>query len=486
MIHIGHHEHHMAHGWHGRSPGSRATRMAAAMLLAACGDPAAPRPRPVLPRTASADSVMVGDTVRLHVAVRHLDSATAARDVILQGIDGMGAALFVSGQPRTIHAVEPGVQAIVASIGDSLADTVRIVVRERYTAMASAGGWHSCALAVTGVAYCWGDNLFTAGRGDEAAPGSVWGDVSRPRFASIDVGGNHTCAIDPDGGSWCWGRNSEQQLGYATTSDLGASARRTLVPAPTAQVVAGYAHSCALQADRRTLCWGSGIYGASGRSITSSEPREVATSTTFARLGRASWTQCALDTAGRAWCWGRNDLLQLGRATPASLSLAARGDTVPRMAASTVAYRDIGSGADVTCALAVAGFVDCWGHDVLGDGMPMPTADSLPHRVALPAGRYVALAVGFEHACALDDTGGAWCWGRNDSGQLGDGTTTPRLTPVRVASDVRFTTVVAGTRHNCGGATDGRVYCWGENREGQLGTGDQSNHMVPTRLVYQP
>jgi alpha-tubulin suppressor-like RCC1 family protein len=89
----------------------------------------------------------------------------------------------------------------------------------------TTGAQHSCAIAVTpgaaslGQAYCWGDNQFgqlgtgvvisSASRDSVAQPVAQAGIL----YAKIFAGEFHTCAIATTGDAYCWGRNDYGQLG---------------------------------------------------------------------------------------------------------------------------------------------------------------------------------------------------------------------------------------------------------------------------------
>jgi alpha-tubulin suppressor-like RCC1 family protein len=81
----------------------------------------------------------------------------------------------------------------------------------------AAGAVHTCALALDGSAYCWGQNLHgQLGNGSmENAPSAtpVAGGI---RFRSIHAGGALTCGFSEDGSQYCWGLNQHGQLGDGT------------------------------------------------------------------------------------------------------------------------------------------------------------------------------------------------------------------------------------------------------------------------------
>jgi alpha-tubulin suppressor-like RCC1 family protein len=104
----------------------------------------------------------------------------------------------------------------------------------------AAGGFHTCAIASGGNAYCWGDNT-TGELGDPNFVQSHWGlplaVAGGLTFKSIAVGGTgnlgddyyygpyasgHSCAITTDGVAYCWGSNGQGELGTAPL--VGSSA----------------------------------------------------------------------------------------------------------------------------------------------------------------------------------------------------------------------------------------------------------------------
>ena len=148
-------------------------------------------------------------------------------------------------------------------------------------------------------------------------------------------------------------------------------------------------------------------------------------------IGAGAQHACALDTLGEAWCWGSNQLQQLGR-VPTHLC-----DGVP---CSWRPLRVIG------------------GHE------------------------FTQLSAGSTHTCAVQAvTGEAWCWGAGGDGRLGNRATGNSARPVIVDAGVQFTQVSAGTAHTCGLATNGRIWCWGHGVSGQAGR-DYTTALVPRVL----
>jgi alpha-tubulin suppressor-like RCC1 family protein len=185
---------------------------------------------------------------------------------------------------------------------------------------------------------------------------------------------------------------------------------------------------------------------------------------------------CGLMTDGKAYCWGRNDLGQLGdnstqtRLTPTAVAGNLRFSTVA-----------MGSGFH-TCGISQSRAY-CWGSNVrgeLGDGsttnrpVPTPVAGGL---------LFVGIAAGGNHTCAWTGSNQPYCWGGNNAGQVGDGTTTNRSQPVQVTATLRVRSMDAGAFHTCADSLSGQLHCWGSNEYGQLGDGTITDRHDPIQAV---
>lgn len=72
-------------------------------------------------------------------------------------------------------------------------------------------------------------------------------------------------------------------------------------------VCTGLSHSCGLDASGRAWCWGLNTAGqlGDGTQITNPKPVEVESSgRAFRSITCGGYHTCALDAAGKAWCWG--------------------------------------------------------------------------------------------------------------------------------------------------------------------------------------
>ncbi|HET6232664.1 MAG TPA: hypothetical protein VFE05_21495 [Longimicrobiaceae bacterium] len=237
----------------------------------------------------------------------------------------------------------------------------------------SAGTAHTCGLNASGQGYCWGSN--SSGQiGDSSAIGPATpGAVHQPAgvvFSSISAGGTHTCALASTGQAYCWGYGGDGALG--NNSFLGSR-----VPVAVQQgglsftaVVTEYSHTCALTSVGQAYCWGRNDSGQLGDSTLTN--RKVPTAVlqpggvTFVSLATGSSYTCGLTAAGQAYCWGNNQFGSLGTAN----TTAYRTPTAVAQPAGVI-FSDVRTGSGHTCALDTNGQTWCWGrnqYSQMGDG----------------------------------------------------------------------------------------------------------------------
>ena len=146
-----------------------------------------------------------------------------------------------------------------------------------------------------------------------------------------------------------------------------------------------------------------------------------------------------------------------------------------------------------TCALAKSGKIFCWGDDQIGQlgipgnlgcrmatGFPVP-CQVVPTEVTCPAGescRFRSVAAASDHTCAVDNLFHVWCWG--DDAYEVTGADLPTSSEHREIMQhgatgspdtaIEATQVDTNLKHSCAIARlTGRVLCWGSNGALQLG-----------------
>ena len=350
----------------------------------------------------------------------------------------------------------------------------------------TAGEEHTCALTTAGGVLCWGaNNTFQLGNGEVvglATPTQVTGLTSG--ITALSSGGYHSCALTSKGGVICWGEDGQGQLGnglfYANTS----VPVQTSITSGAIAITSGQYHECALTASGGVLCWGDNENGGLGDGTTTERDVPVAVvglSSGVAAISAGFFHTCALNVAGGVQCWGSNGYGQLGNGETLDIHVPI---SVVGLPSGIVA---IAAGRFHTCALNNVGGVLCWGRNVYGQlGNGTANDSSVPVAVTGLSVGVVAIAAGRDYTCALTAAGGVLCWGYNADGELGTGTTTGSSVPVAVSGlSSGVAAIVAGSYHTCAVTTAGTVLCWGYNSTGGLGDGTFANRLTPVIVHHQ-
>lgn len=384
------------------------------------------------------------------------------------------------------------------------------------------GAAHTCAVRSSGTAVCWGDNSFgQLGTGTQGGhlyiPGPAIASTNGA-FAAITAGGYHTCAITISGNIQCWGLNNLNQLGgssnvfssagplnvllhvYASDvaaigntscarivdgsvkcwgddafGELGDGGGKPLLPvvAQTATNVVAISVPCAILADGTVTCWGftytaSGLPGPPISGV--SDAVEIATGGGFA---------CALNAGGSIHCWGDNHFGQHGNGN----TNPSGTDSVAAVAGTFLGRTVTSGNLSFTCGRRGNGTVACWGDGTQGQlGNAASTSSANPVAVTGISNAIGVSAGSGSHACAVDSQGAVLCWGNNSRGQLGNGTTLSSSQPVKVAAGGPYVSVAAGDLHTCALTAGGLVRCWGANDRGQLGNGGTADAHAPVAV----
>ena len=402
-----------------------------------------------------------------------------------------------------VTAISLGIAEIIARSGGESTTAPVVVIEEEFVSV-TASGVHSCGLMGDGRAYCWGGNSSgMLGHGvtyeRSLTPVPVTGDHI---FSVVYSGtGATTCGVDEAGVARCWGHNSNEELGNGATQvetcPDGALCSTVPVAIDTEERFAWagslYKHSCALQHDGTSYCWGFNPGGQTGTDTEGSffqhYPELVETDLRFESVDGGFNHSCGLATDGTIHCWGSAAFGVKGPEGEGGRSLAPMGDGHE--------FAAVASGGWHACGLTTAGEVYCWGrnsHGQLGaEGSDTCEAQGETENCSEDPVRvtgehsFASITAGFYHSCALDTTGQAYCWGANEfseaSGILGGGSDMGEsMTPVAVAGAHAFVSLDAGRFHTCATTVEGSAYCWGWGASGQLGDGRAENSGVPVRV----
>ena len=305
-------------------------------------------------------------------------------------------------------------------------------------------------------------------------------------FQSIVAGYTHTCALATTGQAYCWGWNQYGQLG----NNLTASSRIPVavqMPAGVSfqSIAAGSTHTCALTTEGKAYCWGQGDSGRLGNNSITNSSIPLAVSSAGVNVP-------VEQSASRLYKW--NNAVQPGTplaATNAVATLPEVGSSfrirVGLTAAGNKTLQSIAAGYDHTCALTTTGQAYCWGWNQYGQLGNNSTANSLtPAAVQMPAGvSFQSIAAGITHTCALTTQNKAYCWGQGDGDRLGNNSIAISRIPaaVQMPAGISFQSIAAGSAHTCALTTTGQAYCWGVNSQGQLGNNSTTGSRTPAAIA---
>ena len=321
----------------------------------------------------------------------------------------------------------------------------------------------------------------------------------------LTAGAGYTCALLSNGQVQCWGWNYEGQLNPYLGVDSSTVPIYAPVSNIT-QVSAGDDHVCALNTSGQVLCWGDNSYGQLGGGPVDFRQGPVTVNLPYQAISVSAgrYFSCAVVWVPGGWlsteavyCWGLNDQAQLGDGSafqqfnmpPTPVA------GLPFFGTFKVAASFLGG-----CALSGAGTEYCWGDNNVGEIGVGPTQNAVAiSAMAVPSSAAITvMATGVERFtnCSVMSGSGTYCWGDNYDDEFGLGSApsqqssynTPQLVP-GTASNNGFTAVSQpveisiGAGHVCAIASVSsvflhtstqHVYCWGNNTYGQVGNGTEN------------
>lgn len=449
------------------------------------------------------------------------------------------------------HSVQVSARGFVdLKIGDgtTIAKTYTSTVKRTVTwaqdftgTRSVSGAYRTCAI-MNGSVYCWGKNVVgQLGNGrsstteiypddsdplvDSLVPVSVLreeGVLANKNVIDIAAGTHHTCALTDEGKVYCWGYNSEGQVGTGDTIKVQSKpveVKGNLSGKFVTNIGTSGNTSCAI-AEGKIYCWGEERWGVVGNGSNTwthvVNPTLVKTggsgglpsnyTATKLSTSGGDWSRlmCAI-VSGKAYCWGSNDMGQVGINSTTSI--------IPQPTA-VYAASGILSGKTVTdisadgnwqaksmhaCAVA-SGKVYCWGsnsgnssvYGALGNNSSAQSS-RVPVAVntsgVLSGKAIVSVTTGTYHSCAMTSDAKIACWGYNAWGQLGNNSTTNSRIPVWIYQNGEIAGETAvdlggGVNRGCAVVASGKSFCWGRNFDGQIGDGTTVNRQVPTESLF--
>jgi len=192
----------------------------------------------------------------------------------------------------------------------------------------AVGEHYSCALVADSV-WCWGHihypSLYSLDyiNAPPAGPNPTRIDGLPSGMQSIAASDTVTCVI-AKGDVWCWGQTWPADPGVNLVpwmvSGLPNPVRAIAVGG---SAVSGSYHVCALL-DDGLMCWGNNAFGEIGQTPPDYNPavpvRVQGIPSPVQAVAAGQWHTCAL-AAGQVWCWGSNDMGQLGNNSTSNSSV---------------------------------------------------------------------------------------------------------------------------------------------------------------------
>jgi alpha-tubulin suppressor-like RCC1 family protein/uncharacterized protein YjdB len=236
----------------------------------------------------------------------------------------------------------------------------------------AAGPDHICGVTTGNQIYCWGNNgsgqLGNGARTSSNVPVLAAGGQN---FASVTAGAEYTCAVTTAGAAYCWGYSGLGNLGDGQKISFGNTYSLTPVAVVGGhtfrQLTAGQKHTCGVTTAGQLYCWGSnsGKLG-NGTGTETSTPSLVSGGLNAGSVSAGFNHSCAIATSGDLYCWGGNGNGQLGL-------VLLNGSNVPVKAggslkAAEVSAANVATGsAAFTCAVSRDRLTTfCWGRNDVG------------------------------------------------------------------------------------------------------------------------
>jgi prepilin-type N-terminal cleavage/methylation domain-containing protein len=254
--------------------------------------------------------------------------------------------------------------------------------------------------------------------------------------------------------------------------------------------------ACATALDNKVYCWGDNELGQLGNGTdypsgtVAVDMTGVLSGKTIKSIASGGFHTCAIASDNKVYCWGWDINGQLGNNSTETSFYPVAVDMTGVLSGKTI--KSISAGSNHTCAIASDDKPYCWGSGDNGQlGNNSTESSSVPVEVDMSgalAGKTVkSISLGEAHSCVIASDDKPYCWGWNTSGQLGDNTLTGKTYPVAVVTGAlggkTVKSISAGARHTCVIASDDFAYCWGSNVAGQVGNNSTSNRLSPAAVV---
>ncbi len=254
---------------------------------------------------------------------------------------------------------------------------------------------HSCVASADGSSVgCFGENLRGQLGSLEPGPGPFTVDDPMALLPSVDelaAGRQHSCARSGAVVS-CWGADAGGALGNGLPVADTSSPEPVMLDGDAVLLTSGRSHACvSLDDGRRMQCWGNNDNGQLATGLDGpAEPAPVDAAEWFGspveRFVSRLDTTCVVTEDGELRCWGLNSEDKLGTGNPFEAAPVA----VSVVDEVTEPVVTVAVGEWHMCVISEGAHVWCWGADEveqLGPFDPMPGERAVELDLRCPEGR---------------------------------------------------------------------------------------------------
>jgi alpha-tubulin suppressor-like RCC1 family protein len=269
----------------------------------------------------------------------------------------------------------------------------------------------------------------------------------------------------------CWGKSTTNEVAtpYAKAVTGYLAEESVLYGKTIKKYSVGAATVCAIASDDKLYCWGNTL--GNGTIPNSGIPVAVNTSgvlngKTIIDVDISNYTACAIDSTFKLYCWGINNVGQLGAGNGVSPSSA-----IPLAVAGGLSFKEVKIGEDHVCAIATDDRVYCWGRNdygQIGNGslINSDAPELVDFSAFAPGLTATSLYVQKHFNCIIASDGRPYCWGGT-----GNAVTTPRSYDNGAFTGLTVEKLSITSNILCVIGSDHFGYCSGVNNYGQLGNG---------------
>ena len=289
---------------------------------------------------------------------------------------------------------------------------------------------HTCGIQMDGTLWCWGDYDQGQPELDDETPRHWFPERVRGHlnWRTLSTSRLHSCGIRKDGTLWCWGRAIDGQLGQEEYSfEQNQSPQRVGRESDWKFVDVGRAHTCGIREDQTLWCWGANEEGqlgvGRGMYFGDEGPERVGEDSDWTSVTAGREHTCGIRNDGTLWCLGNSRMGQLGNGDDT------RNRYYPKQIGTRSDWAQVVAAGRHACGIRDDQSLWCWGRNDVGQlGVGESSQlHSTPTRVGeashwTSVSTNASLSATAFHTHALDENGQGWSFGSNDDGQLGDGT----------------------------------------------------------------